>query len=49
MRVHNFLGEGYLEEVYKNALIVELKELGIEVESEVAIPVDYHGVRVGDY
>ena len=49
MRVHKFFGEGCLEEVYKNALIVELKELGLEVESEVAIPVDYHGVRVGDY
>ena len=49
MRVHKFFGEGYLEEVYKNALIVELKELGFDVESEVAIPVDYHGVRVGDY
>lgn len=49
MRVHKFFGEGYLEEVYKNALIVELKELGFAVESEVAIPVDYHGVRVGDY
>ena len=49
MRVHKFFGEGYLEEVYKNALMVELQELGLEAESEVAIPVDYHGVRVGDY
>ena len=49
MRVHKFFGEGYLEEVYKNALVVELKELGFDVEPEVAIPVDYHGVRVGDY
>ena len=49
MRVHSYFGDGYLEEVYKNALLVELKKLGFEVQSEVAIPVDYHGVRVGDY
>ena len=49
MRVHSCFGDGYLEEVYKNALLVELKKLGFEVQSEVAIPVDYHGIRVGDY
>ena len=49
MRGHSYFGDGYLEEVYKNALLVELKKLGFDVQSEVAIPVDYHGVRVGDY
>ena len=49
MRVHSFFGDGFLEEVYKNALIVELNELGLLAKTEVAIPVDYHGVRVGDY
>jgi GxxExxY protein len=49
MRVHSYFGDGYLEEVYKNALLVELKKLGFEVQSEVAIPVDYHGIRVGEY
>ena len=49
MAVHRHFGSGYLEEVYKNAMMVELKELGIEAEKEVAIPVDYKGIRVGDY
>ena len=49
MRVHSYFGDGYLEEVYKNALLVELKKLGFELQAEVAIPVDYHGIRVGDY
>ena len=49
MRVHRFFGEGFLEEVYKNAMLVELQELGLQARTEVAIPVDYHGVRVGDY
>ena len=49
MAVHRHFGSGYLEEVYKNALLIELKDLGIEAEKEVAIPVDYKGTRVGDY
>ena len=31
MRVHSYFGDGYLEEVYKNALLVELKKLGLVV------------------
>ena len=49
MRVHAHFGPGYLEEVYKNALMVELKASGIMAEKEVPIAVDYHGVRVGNY
>ena len=49
MAVHRHFGSGYLEEVYKNAMLVELKDLGLEAEKEVAIPVDYKGTRVGDY
>lgn len=49
MRVHSHFGPGYLEEVYKNALMVELKACGIDAAKEVSIPVDYHGVRVGNY
>ena len=49
MAVHRHFGSGYLEEVYKNALMIELDELGIKAEKEVAIPVDYKGTRVGDY
>ena len=49
MRVHSHFGSGYLEEVYKNALMVELKSCGIKAESEVPIAVDYRGIRVGNY
>ena len=49
MAVHRHFGPGYLEEVYKNALMVELEALGIQSEKEVPIAVDYKGVRVGDY
>ncbi|MCQ2391147.1 MAG: GxxExxY protein [Kiritimatiellae bacterium] len=49
MRVHSHFGPGYLEEVYKNALMVELKSCGIDAEKEVPIAVSYKGFRVGNY
>ena len=49
MAVHRHFGPGYLEEVYKNALMVELATLGIQAEKEIPIAVNYKGVRVGDY
>ena len=47
--VLNTLGAGYLEKVYENALAVELRERGIEVEQQHGITVAYHGVVVGEY
>ena len=49
MAVHRHFGSGYLEEVYKNALMVELAAEGLQAEKEVPIAVAYRGVRVGDY
>ena len=49
MAVHRHFGPGYLEEVYKNALMVELEMLGVQSDKEVPIAVNYKGVRVGDY
>jgi GxxExxY protein len=47
--VHNELGQGFLEKVYKNALAIELKEAGIKCALEVPMSVKYHGHVVGDY
>lgn len=49
MAVHRHFGAGYLEEVYKNALMVELNQNGIAAEKEIPIAVNYKGCRVGDY
>lgn len=49
MKVHSRLGPGFLEEVYKNALLVELGRLGLECKKEVGIDVNYDGVCVGHY
>lgn len=43
------LGDGYLESVYQNALMIELRNRGIYAEKEVAIPVWYKGEQVGDF
>ena len=47
--INNILGPGFLEKVYENALLVELKSRGLKVESQVSITVSYKGEVVGDY
>ena len=49
MSVHRHFGPGFLEEVYKNALMVELERLRLPAVKETPIPIDYCGVRVGNY
>lgn len=44
MEVHNHLGPGFLEIVYKDALEVEFKNLGIPYEREKEYIVNYKGV-----
>ena len=39
--VHNELGFGFLEKVYKNSLIIELNNNGFKAESEVPLKVKY--------
>ena len=48
-KVHNELGNGFLEKVYKNALAVELDESGIKYILEAPLKVMYRGKIVGDY
>jgi GxxExxY protein len=48
-QVSNKLGVGFLEKVYENALIHELKKAGLKVEKQVPLKVHYDGVLVGDY
>ncbi len=47
--VHNTLGSGFLEKVYENALCLELKSLGLRVEQQAPINIDYKGHLVGEY
>jgi len=47
--VHNTLGCGFLEKVYSNALLFELRNMGLHCEQEIPFKVRYKDVVVGDY
>jgi GxxExxY protein len=48
MKVQSILGPGYLEKVYENAMVIELRNEGLRVEQQKYIPVYYEGSVVGD-
>ncbi len=47
--VYNALGYGFLEQVYENALAIELRKRGLGVVQQEAIKVFYQGYVVGEY
>jgi len=47
--VANALGSGFLEKVYENALVHEIRKAGLTVNQQHPIPVMYDSVMVGDY
>jgi GxxExxY protein len=48
-RVSLALGVGFLEKVYENSLVLELRDAGLEVEQQKPVHVHYAGRVVGDY
>lgn len=46
-RVHSKLGAGLLEKAYRQALAVELDNRGMDVETEVPVPVSYRDEALG--
>ncbi len=48
INVHKELGPGLLESVYQKCLVIELNLMGLEVEAEVPLPVNYKGQKVDD-
>jgi GxxExxY protein len=48
LKVHNKLGIGFLEKVYENALVHELRKSGFAVLQQHPIPIYYDGTLVGD-
>jgi GxxExxY protein len=49
MKVHSALGPGFLESVYQNTLIWELRKAGVEAEAERPISVRYDRQIVGAF
>jgi GxxExxY protein len=48
-RVANTLGPGFLEKVYENALLHELRKAGLRVQAQKSLVVWYDGVVVGEF
>jgi GxxExxY protein len=47
--VMNELGPGFQERIYKNALLITLKQKGLQVETEQPFDVVYRGIIIGRY
>lgn len=47
--VYNELGHGFLESVYENSLAIALKSKGLEVFQQIAVPVQFRGIQVGNF
>lgn len=47
--VNRILGAGFLEKVYENALLIELKRRGLKAKNQVPIKVSYKDNVVGEY
>lgn len=47
--VYNTLGYGFLEKVYENAMIIELRKLGLSCNAQSPVEVFYDNFKVGNY
>lgn len=47
--VYNEPGHGFLESVYENAMVIELRGKGLRVEQQYQIPVWFRGNKVGSF
>ena len=48
LEVYKTLGPGLLESVYEKALIHELSQKGLTVETQVEVEMNYKGVNIGE-
>lgn len=46
IRVHRALGPGFLESIYRKAMLIELKASGLSHESERPVRVTYRGIDI---
>ena len=44
--VHKELGPGLLESVYQSCILIELENMAIEAQSQVALPIIYRGQKL---
>jgi len=48
-KVYNELGAGFIEKVYENALMIELKNEGLAAQQQYPVKVYYQEILIGDY
>ena len=48
IKVHKELGPGLLESVYQACMIIELKKMGIKLQSEVPVEIFYNDQKIND-
>jgi len=49
IEVHRTLGPGFLESVYENALVIELRKRGLKLEQQKEVFIRYDGVDIGKH
>lgn len=47
--VYNELGHGFLESVYEESLVIALRDVGLKVDRQIAVPVWFRKQQVGDF
>ncbi len=48
-QVHNELSTGYIEKIYENAMMIALRDLGIDAKQQYPLKVHFRDQVVGDY
>lgn len=46
IKVHKAIGAGLLESTYEVCLVYELRKAGLNVESQVVLPIIYDGIKI---
>lgn len=49
IEVHRRLGPGFLESIYENALVIELRKRGLKVQQQIEVPIMYDGIEAGKH
>jgi len=49
IEVHKTLGPGFVENIYENALVYQMKQEKLRVEEQKLVPVLYRGIKVGQH
>lgn len=49
IKVHKILGPGFIESIYENALVIELRKIGLMVDQQMEVSVEYDAIEVGKH